>query len=207
MDVDQYPLPKPDDIFATVVGGKLFTTLYLSHAYNQLLLNEEAHKFVTINTHKGLYQYTQLPFGIASAPAVFQRVMDTILQGIDGVACYIDDIIMGKTDEHLACLEEVLKRLLWHGLHVRRSKCCFLQPRVIFLGYRIDGEGIHVTDKKLKAIMQAPAPENMQELRSFWASSITMANSFQILQLSLLHSTSFSERRNWTERCQEFQGS
>ena len=169
LDVDQYPLPKPDDIFATLAGGQLFTTLDLSHAYNQLLMDEESRKFVTINTHKGLYQYTRLPFGIASAPAVFQRIMDTILQGIDGVACYIDDIIItGKTtEEHLERLEEVLRRLLRHGIHVKKSKCRFLQPSVIFLGYRIDAEGIHPTQEKLKAIVEAPAPKNVQELRSF----------------------------------------
>ena len=71
LDVDQYPLPKPEDIFATLSGGKKFTTLDLSHAYNQLLLNEESQKYVTINTHKGLYQFSRLSFGIASAPAIF----------------------------------------------------------------------------------------------------------------------------------------
>ena len=86
MDINQYLLPKPDDIFASMARGKLFTTLDLSHAYNQLLLDEESREFVTINTHKGLFQYTRLPFGIVSAPAVFQCVLDTILQGIDGVA-------------------------------------------------------------------------------------------------------------------------
>jgi hypothetical protein len=90
-----------------LAGGQLFTTLDLSHAYNQLLLDEDSRKYVTINTHKGLYQYTRLPFGIASAPAVFQRTMDTILQGVEDVACYIDDIIiMGKTlAEHMERLE------------------------------------------------------------------------------------------------------
>ena len=97
LDVD---LPKPDDIFPTLAGGKHFTTLDLSHAYNQLIMDEESRKLVTVNTHKGLYQYTRLPFGIASAPAVFQRIMNTILQGIEGVACYIDDIIItGRTTE------------------------------------------------------------------------------------------------------------
>ena len=114
LDVEQYPLPKPNDIFATLARGKLFTTLDLTHAYNQLQLDDESKKYVTINTHKGLYRYTRLPFGIASAPAIFQRTMDTILQGAKGVACYIDDLIIitGKSDrEHVANLEEVLKRL------------------------------------------------------------------------------------------------
>ena len=124
---------------------------------------------MTVNTHKGLYQYTRLPFGIASAPAVFQRTMDTILQRIDGTACYIDDIIvMGQSDdEHLAHLEEVLKRLLRHGVHVNQSKCRFLQSSVVFLGHRIDSDSIHPTNEKLVAITQAPAPKNVQELRSF----------------------------------------
>ena len=118
--MEQYPLPKPDDIFATLARGKLFTTLDLTHAYNQLQLDDESKKYVTINTHKGLYRYTRLLFGIASAPAIFQQTMDTILQGAKGVACYIDDLIItGKSDcEHLANLEEVLKRLLRHGVRV-----------------------------------------------------------------------------------------
>lgn len=169
LDIDQYPLPKPADIFATLSGGQRFTTLDLTHAYNQLQLDEESRKFATINTHQGLYRYTRLPFGIASAPAVFQRTMDAILQGLDGVACYIDDILVtGKTDEeHLARLEEVLKRLHKHGVHVKRAKCQFLKSHVIFLGHRIDAQGIHPTEDKLKAIVEAPAPKNVQELRSF----------------------------------------
>ena len=169
LDVDQYPLLKPEDIFAKLSGGQKFATHDLTHAYNQLVLDKDSRKYVTINTHKGLYQYTRLLFGFTSAPAVFQQIMDTILQGIDGVACYIDDIIItGKTtEEHLEHLEEVLRCLLRHGVQVKKPKCHFFQPSVIFLGYRIDAEGIHPTDEKLKAIVDAPAPKNLQELRSF----------------------------------------
>jgi len=136
LDVGQYLLPKPDDIFATLSGGQKYTTLDLSHAYNQLLLNEDSRKYVTINTPKGLYRYTRLPFGIASAPAIFQRTMDSILQGVEGVACYIDDIIItGKTDEeHLEHLEEVLRRLLRHGVHVKQAKCDSYSPVWTSLG-------------------------------------------------------------------------
>ena len=169
LDIDQYPLPKPEDIFATLAGGQQFSTLDLTSAYNQLLLDEESRKYVTINTPQGLYRYTRLPFSIASAPAVFQRTMDTILQGVPGVACYIDDIIVtGKTlDEHMEHLEEVFKRLLRHGVRVNRTKCRFLKSSVNFLGHRIDAEGIHPLQEKLSAILQAPAPKSVQELRSF----------------------------------------
>ena len=78
LDVDQYLyiLPKPDEWFACLTGGQRFSELDLSHAYNQLFLEENSRKFVTINTHKGLYCYTRLPSVVASAPAVFQETMD-----------------------------------------------------------------------------------------------------------------------------------
>ena len=88
LKVDQYPLPKAKDLFATLAGGQRFTKLDLSQAYLQLELHPDSMKYCTINTPRGLYQYTHLPFGIASAPALFQRVMDTILQGVTGAMLY-----------------------------------------------------------------------------------------------------------------------
>ena len=84
---DQYPLPKPSDLFASLTGGKKFTKLDLTSAYQQVPLDEASSKLVTINTHQGLYKYMRLPFGVSSAPAVFQRIMDTMLQGIPYVIC------------------------------------------------------------------------------------------------------------------------
>ena len=96
-----------------LTGGKIFTKLDLTAAYQQMLLDKESSKLVVINTHQGLYRYTRLPFGVALAPAVFQRAMDSILQGMSHVICYIDDILIaGATiSEHDNNLEEVLKRL------------------------------------------------------------------------------------------------
>ena len=76
---DSYPLPRIEDIFASLSNDKTFTKLDLAHAYQQIPVAEDAKKLTTINTHKGLFQYTRLPFGVASAPAFFQRTMDTIL--------------------------------------------------------------------------------------------------------------------------------
>ena len=113
LKVDQYPLPKAEDLFATLAGGKRFSKLDMSQAYLQLQLCPDSMKYCTINTHRGLYQYTRLPFGIASAPAIFQKVMDTILQGVKGAMCYIDDILVTGWNEreHFQNLEEVMKCL------------------------------------------------------------------------------------------------
>ena len=112
--IDQYPMPKAEDIFSTLNGGKKFTKLDLSQAYLQLPLDEQSQKLTTINIHKGLFQYTRLPYGIASVPAIFQMTMDKILQGLNGVSCYLDDILItGRDDtEHLANLKKVLERLV-----------------------------------------------------------------------------------------------
>ena len=124
LQVDQYPLPKPEDLFATLAGGKKFTTLGLSQTYLQLELDEQSSQYTTINTHKGLYRYKRLPFGIASAPAFFQKTMDTILQNIPKAMCYIDDIMITGSDdtEHLATLNQVLERLEKHNIKVNLKK-------------------------------------------------------------------------------------
>ena len=116
-----------------------------------MALNPESRKYVTITTHQGLYQYTRLPFGIASASALFQRTMDSILQGIPHVQFYIDDILVTgqNDDEHIASLEEVLKRLQKHGVKINRKKCSFLQDSVEYLGHLIDKEGLHTIPNKI----------------------------------------------------------
>jgi len=132
-------------------------------------LEEDVKELVTINTLKGLYQFTRLPFGIASAPALFQRAMDTILQGIPHVLCYIDDILItGHTEEeHLHNLEEVLKRLQHHGLQLKAAKCAFLQESIEYLGHTVDKKGLHTLLQKVEAMKLAPVPKNQQQLRSF----------------------------------------
>ena len=208
LDVDQYPLPCQEDLFASLAGGKHFITLDLTHAYQQLILDEVSRKFVTINTHRGLYRYTRLPFGIASAPAIFQKTMDTILRGIPGVICYIDDILItGKTEkEHLDNLAAVLQKLREHGLRVKKEKCEFMKSCVEYLRHKIDAEGLHALDSKVKAITNAPAPKNAQELRSFLG-LLNYYGRFIPNLASILHPLNELLRRNtewkWSEECNQ----
>jgi hypothetical protein len=169
IDVDQYPLLRPNDLFTALAGGQKFTKLDLSQAYQQLPLDEESQKLVTINTQRGLFQFTRLPFGVASTPALFQRMMDIILQGIPHTICYIDDIAITRSsdEEHFKNVEEVLRRLKFHGITVNKEKCKFLCDRIEYnQGHVITAEGVHTDREKVKAIVEAPNPKNLQELRS-----------------------------------------
>ena len=85
-NLEVYPLPRIEDIFASLSGGKQFSKLDLAQAYLQLPLAEELQPLVTIDTHKGLYWYQRLPFGVASAPAIFQCTMETLLQRLENAA-------------------------------------------------------------------------------------------------------------------------
>ena len=89
--VDEYPLPWPDDLMSQLAGVQIFSKINLSQAYQQVQLDDKSCKFVTITTHQGLYQYTRVPFGISSAPALFQKIMGTLLQGVPNTICYLDD--------------------------------------------------------------------------------------------------------------------
>ena len=141
--------------------------VHMSQAYQQILLDEPSKNLVVINTPKGLYN--RLPFGISCAPGIFQRVMDSLLKGIPGVVVYLDDILITgpSEEEHLSSLKQVLTRLQGAGLRLNKKKCNFLVPSVTYLGYRIDSEGLHPTDEKLKAVQQVPAPTGVTELKAY----------------------------------------
>ena len=166
---DTYPLPRVEDLFATLAGGKSFSKLDLAHAYSQIPLADASKQYVTVNTHKGLYQYNRLPFGVAAAPSIFQRLMENLLQGIPHVSIYLDDILITGTSEadHLSTLDKVLTRLEAAGLHLKRNKCAFLLPSVEYLGHKISADGLQPTEEKVRAIKEAPHPTNVSQLRSF----------------------------------------
>ena len=167
--LDKYPILKIEDLFAKMSGGTKFTKLDLSQAYQQVRLDEESKKYVVINTHKGLFQYNRLPFGVSSAHGIFQRVMESLLGNIPGVVVYIDDILItGKADEeHLVAPEEVLKRLQKAGLRLKKPKCVFMAASVEYLGHRIDAQGLHPKPEKVEAVKNAPRPKNVTELKSY----------------------------------------
>ena len=167
LETDRYPLPKIEDILASLAWGEKFTKLDLSKAYLQIPIDEASRKCVVINTHKELYQYTRMPFGVSSALSIFQRIMESLLQGIPKVIVYIDDILItGGTDkEHQEIQEKVLPKLKEAGIHLKRDKCFFLQESVVYLGYKIDKNGIHPLTEKVEAVKNAPEPTEYDRVK------------------------------------------
>ena len=121
-----------------------------------------------VNTPRGLFQYTRLPYGVSTAPAIFQSVMDRILQGLP-IACNLDDVLIATKmeEEHDTLLEQMLEKLESTGIKLRQEKCEFYIEKLQYIGHCINSTGIHPTEEKVQAIKQAPRPENVSQLRAF----------------------------------------
>ncbi|XP_054257479.1 uncharacterized protein K02A2.6-like [Macrosteles quadrilineatus] len=166
---EHYPLPQPEDIFATLAGCSWFSVLDLEAAYLQLPVAEESQPLLTLTTHKGLVRLRRLPYGLSSAPALFQAAMDKIIGGLPGSVAYLDDVLVGGSsqEEALSRSESVLQRLQSYGVKVNDSKCKFLQPSVQYLGYCLSSKGISPQEGILEAIRNAPEPTSKEELRAY----------------------------------------
>lgn len=166
---DTYPMPTANEVFATIAGGRFFTTLDLERAYTQVVVDEDTSKLLTLNTCKGLYTVHRLAFGVKACPGIFQRLMTSLLAEVPGVAVLIDDIIVsGRTMEEMQeRLDTVLSRIKRAGLRLNKNKCRFAKRQVEFLGFVIDAEGIHPAPSKVASIVNTPEPKNVRELQAF----------------------------------------
>jgi transposase InsO family protein len=174
---NQHPLPLPEDIFATLNGGKIFSQIDLRDAYFQVELEENSKKICAIATHKGNFVLNRLPFGVKTAPGIFQSIMDKMLDGLGYAAAYLDDIIVvSKTmAEHQKHLEEIFNRIRAWGFKVKLEKCAFFKDQISYLGQIIDKEGRRPDPKKIHAIKNMPPPSDVPSLRSY----LGMVNHYQ----------------------------
>ncbi|EGT45549.1 hypothetical protein CAEBREN_25839 [Caenorhabditis brenneri] len=165
----RHPLPTAEDIFTIINGGKFFTQIDLAEAYLQIELDDQSKNLLSINTHKGIYQFQRLPFGVKSAPGIFQQVMDQLVNGIEGVSAYLDDIIItgGTIEEHNIRLKKVMCRINEFGMRMKLEKCKFLMEEIRFLGFIVDKNGRRPDPEKIAAIKDMPAPKDVTQVKSF----------------------------------------
>lgn len=201
-----FSLPLIEDIFAALNGGRLFSKLDMSSAYNQLELDEDSQLILAWSTQDGLFAPTRLPFGIKPACAIFQSIMSKTLQGCAGTVCFLDDILVtGKNKtEHFYNLESVFTKLREAGFVLRRDKCEFFEQKVKYLGYIIDADGLHKDPMKVQAIVDAPAPSTVTQVKAFVGLigyySRFFPNMAQIL--APVYSLTKDGKFEWNEQCQ-----
>lgn len=207
IETEHYPLPKISDVFVEIANCNFYCKFDLTGAYQQIRVAEDSIKYLTVNTIKGLFSYTRLPFGISSASSIFQQTMDEILKGCKKVGCFLDDIIVGgKTIEELyENTIVVLNRLKEYKVKVNEQKCQFFVKEVEYLGHKISGEGISPNPRKLEAIMKAPRPGNITQLRAY----LGLVNFYSkfvphlSIKMSILYELLKKEKDfEWTKECQ-----
>ena len=166
---EQYPLPSLEELLTKVGQGKKYTKLDLSQAYHQLELHPDSRKYTTINTIQGLYQYKRLPFGIHSAVAIFQRVMEEELNECPGSGAFIDDVICtGENDEvHEQNVDRVLHQLNERGFKLKPQKFVYMADKITYRGHEITANGVSPSPDKVNSLKEATPPSNVSELQSF----------------------------------------
>ncbi|KAJ3656579.1 hypothetical protein Zmor_015648 [Zophobas morio] len=169
---DAYPLPYVSTILDRLHSARVFSSIDIKSAYWQIPLAEES-KEVTAFTvpGKGLFHFRRMPFGLHTAPATWQRFVDTTL-GADlepWAFIYLDDIIVATPDfaTHSEVLRKVFERLVDAGLTVNREKCEFLKTELRYLGHIVDANGIRTDPHKIECMLNYPRPTNAKEVRRF----------------------------------------
>ncbi|XP_038063208.1 uncharacterized protein K02A2.6-like [Patiria miniata] len=166
---ERHPMPTLDDIITDLNGCTVFSTLDMTAGYHQFELEEECRNITTFSTHVGLFRYKRLMFGINAASEIFQSAVAQLLTGLSGCRNVSDDILVYGKDqqEHDRNLKAVLDRLQSHNARLNKSKCKFAQPEVKFYGHTFSGDGIAPDPKKIEALINATAPKNAKEVKSF----------------------------------------
>jgi len=163
----------------------------------------------TFVCHRGTYRFPRMPFGLCNAPATFQRLMDTVLAGMNFEIClvYLDDIIVfsHNLEDHLERLEKLFQKLRAANLKLKPSKCHLLQTQVKFLGYTVSQRVVGTDPDKISAVRDWPVPANLRQCRAFVGLCQyyrRFVPDFSTIATPLYNLTKKEVRFAWTEECQ-----
>lgn len=168
---DKYPLPNITDVLDKLGKCNYFSTIDLASGYHQIEMNPDDIPKTAFSVENGHYEYLRMPFGLKSASATFQRVMDNMLRGLQNEIClvYLDDIIVYSTSlqEHIVNLEKVFQRLRETNFKIQLDKSEFLRKEVAYLGHIVTPDGVKPNPDKIKAIKKYPIPRTPKEIKGF----------------------------------------
>ncbi|UYV68972.1 hypothetical protein LAZ67_6001868 [Cordylochernes scorpioides] len=211
---DSFPIPLMEDIVQKVQGARVFSCLDILSAYWTIPLHPKDREMTCFSTSEGSYVWCRLPFGLKTAPAIFNRKLSAILQKykLDNVTSYFDDILVFSENEeshskHLGQIFEILKK---EGIQLRRDKCLLFMKRITYLGYEISENQISPSGVNVDVIKSLPPPRDLRCLRSFLGSVthyVKFIKNFNNLRAPLNELLKKNSRFIWTEECQRsFEG-
>ncbi len=165
---ERYILPSVEHSLGQLKGAKVFSKLDANSGFWQIPLSQNSALLTTFITPFGRFCFNRLCFGISSAPEHFQKRMSQMLEGLEGVLCHMDDILVFGVSqtEHDQRLFAVLKKLQKGGVTLNQ-KCEFSKRSVKFLGQILDESGVHADPEKVWAITHMSEPTNTSEMRRF----------------------------------------
>ena len=169
---DSYPIPYLSDILNRLRDARFISSIDLKKAFWQVGLHPDSIEKTAFTVPlRGLFEYVVMPMGLSNSPATQQRLMDKVLGPVLGqkVFCYLDDIIVATASfsEHLSLLKDVFHRLKEANLTINLDKCEFCRPRLTYLGYVVDREGLRTDPAKVAAIIDYPIPRTVTEVKRF----------------------------------------
>ena len=167
---DAYPMPRVDELIDRLGSARFISMLDLSRGYWQVPVAEESRPMTAFVTPYGLYQFRMMPFGLSGAPATFQRLMDTVLRGLEPFcAAYIDDIVVYSDtwEDHLRHLQTVFLSLQEAGLTAKPRKCQFAMFRCSYLGHVVGSGEVRPEQGKVQAVEAFYVPQTKKEVRTF----------------------------------------
>ncbi|XP_041451951.1 uncharacterized protein LOC121405348 [Drosophila obscura] len=168
---ENFPVPNIEERLQEAKRFKYFSSLDLNSGYYQIEVAPESRKFTAFITTDGLYEFKRLPFGLKTAPAVFNRLMAELQKRVQkgDMIHYMDDILIGSQtfDEMYEKLERILQVLQECGLTLNLDKCELFKQTITFLGHQIHADGISPGEVKTNAIALFSTPSNVTEVRQF----------------------------------------
>lgn len=166
------PFPLIDDLMIKTRNCKFFSALDINSAFWSIPLRIEDRKKTAFVTQEGHFQWTCLPFGLKTSPAIFQRILSNILRKYkltDFCVNYIDDILVfSKTfSEHIDHLSQLLEAIQLEGFRLKFTKCTFATDSVKYLGHIIQNNCIRPIKDNLISIKDFPVPKTQKNIRQF----------------------------------------
>lgn len=168
---DRYPIPNIEEILDKLGKCMYFTTIDLAKGFYQIEVDEKDVHKTAFTVEGGHYEFLRMPFGLKTAPATFQRLMNTILKEYINKIClvYLDDIIIFSTSlqEHTQSLKLIFNRLEEANLKIQLDKSEFFKRETEFLGHIVTQNGIKPNPKKIECVINFPLPNTTKQIKQF----------------------------------------